>query len=82
MNCPKCRSIDWDWANIGLTDAKQCLDCGEIYFSGTAGKPWVKPWREITKGQIDECLSTMLKRNDNYDFAWAIEAICKQNNGY
>ncbi len=76
--CPKCGSIAWDWANIGFTDAKQCLDCGEIYFSGTAGKPWV----EITKGQIDECLSTMLKRNDKYDFAWAIEAICKQNNGY
>lgn len=32
MNCPKCNSIDWDWANIGLTDAKHCLDCGEIYF--------------------------------------------------
>ena len=72
-----------DWANIGLTDAKQCTDCGEIFFTGEAGKPWVKPWREITKGQIDECL----KHSDNYaarlyDFAWSIEAICKKNNGY
>jgi len=72
--CSKCGSIDWDWANIGFTGAKQCLDCGEIYFTGEAGKPWV----EITKGQIDDCL----KHSDNYDFAWAIEAICKQNNGY
>lgn len=72
--CNKCGSIDWDWANIGIQGAKQCLDCGEIYFTGTAGKPWV----EITKGQIDDCL----KHSDNYDFAWAIEAVCKQNNGY
>jgi len=35
-------------------------------------------WVEITKGQIDDCL----KHSDNYDFAWAVEAICKQNNGY
>jgi len=76
--CTKCGSNDWDWANIGFTDAKQCTDCGEIFFTGEAGKPWVKPWREITKGQINDCL----KHADNYDFAWAIEAICKQNNGY
>lgn len=31
MKCPKCNSIDWDWANIGFSGAKQCLDCGEIY---------------------------------------------------
>ena len=31
MSCPKCNSIDWDWANIGFSEAKQCLDCGEIY---------------------------------------------------
>lgn len=31
MKCPKCNSIDWDWANIGFSEAKQCLDCGEIY---------------------------------------------------
>ena len=78
MNCPKCGSKEWDWANIGFTDAKQCTNCGEIFFTGEVGKPWV----EITKGQIDDCLSTMLKRNDNHDFAWSIEAICKRNNGY
>lgn len=38
----------------------------------------VKTWVEITKGQIDDCL----KHSDNYDFAWSIEAVCKQNNGY
>jgi len=74
MKCPKGKSIDWDWANIGFTDAKQCLDCGEIYFEGKTDKPWV----EITKGQIDDCL----KHSDNYDFAWAIEHICRLNNGY
>jgi hypothetical protein len=83
MKCPKCNSIDWDWASIGISEAKQCLDCGEIFFGGSYGKPWVKPWREITKGQIDDCL----KHSDNYgstpyDFAWAIEDICKKNNGY
>lgn len=31
MKCPKCGSNDWDWANIGFSEAKQCLDCGEIY---------------------------------------------------
>jgi len=34
MSCPKCGSKDWDWANIGFTGAKQCTDCGEIYFKG------------------------------------------------
>ena len=72
--CPKCHSDDWDWAPIGISGAKQCTDCGVIFFSGSAGKPWV----EITKGQIDECL----KHSDNYDFAWAIEVMCKKNNGY
>jgi hypothetical protein len=80
MSCPKCNNPDYVLAPIGIEGAKQCTDCGEIYFSGEAGKPWIKPhaWREITKGQIDECL----KHSDNYDFAWAIEAICKKNNGY
>jgi hypothetical protein len=71
MKCNKCGFIDWYWANIGIQGAKQCLDCGEVYSS--KGE-----WVEITKGQIDECL----KQSDNYDFAWAIEAICKKNNGY
>ena len=81
--CPKCNSEAWDHAPIGIEGAKQCTDCGhlwvgEIFFGGSFGKPWVKPWREITRGQIDDCL----KHSDNYDFAWAIEAICKKNNGY
>jgi len=85
--CYKCGSDEWDWANIGFTGAKQCTDCGEIFFEGTAGKPWVKPWREITKGQIDSVSVDCLKHSDNYaarlyDFAWAIEAVCKKNNGY
>jgi len=72
--CPKCKHDDYVLAPIGIEGAKQCTDCGEIYFTGEADKPWV----EITKGQIDDCL----KHSDNYDFAWAIEAICKRNNGY
>lgn len=75
--CPKCHSEAWDWAPIGINEAKQCTECGELFFSGSADKVG-KPWREITKGQIDDCL----KHSDNYDFAWAIEAICKKNNGY
>jgi hypothetical protein len=51
--------------------------CGEIYMMKDTTKP-AKPWVEITKGQIDECL----KHSDNYDFAWAIEHICRLNNGY
>jgi hypothetical protein len=75
--CPKCGSKDWGLSNVGLPHALECLDCGEVYSS--KGE-----WREITKGQID---SVCLKRSDNYaerlyDFAGAIEAICKQNNGY
>lgn len=31
MTCPRCISKDWDWANIGLTDAKQCTVCGHVY---------------------------------------------------
>ena len=31
IKCPKCGSNDWDWANIGFSEAKQCTDCGEIY---------------------------------------------------
>lgn len=71
--CPKCNWQGWDWANIGFTDAIQCTDCGYIY-----PKPKKTDWVEITKGQIDACL----KHSDNYDFAWAIEHICRLNNGY
>jgi hypothetical protein len=81
MNCNKCGCAEWVWANIGFTHAKQCTDCGEIYIGNITGKidkPCVKPWIEITKGQIDECL----QHSDNYDFAWAIEHICRLNNGY
>jgi hypothetical protein len=75
-DCPKCGAKAWGLSNVGLPRALECLDCGEVYSS--KGE-----WREITKGQIDECL----KHSDNYaarlyDFAWAIEAICKANNGY
>jgi hypothetical protein len=69
--CPECDCTVWDHASVGLPNAIECLDCGYIY-------PKHKPWVEITKGQIDECL----KHSDNYDFAWAIEAVCKKNNGY
>jgi len=69
MNCPKCTSEQWDNANIGIEFAVQCTDCG------FAPK---RPWKELTKGQIDDCL----KHSDNYDFAWAIEHICRLNNGY
>jgi hypothetical protein len=76
-DCPKCGAKAWGLSNVGLPHALECLDCGEVYSS--KGE-WVKPreWREITKGQIDDCL----KHSDNYDFAWSIEAICKRNNGY
>jgi hypothetical protein len=70
--CPQCKSFDWDWANVGIPEAVQCCDCGFIY------NHVKKPWVEITKGQIDDCL----KHSDNYDFAWAIEHICRLNNGY
>lgn len=75
--CPACGRDNWDWANVGLHHAVQCTDCGFVYSAPQ------KPWKEITKGQIDDCL----KHSDNYgstpyDFAWAIEAICKKNNGY
>jgi hypothetical protein len=69
--CPKCGSKDWGLSNVGLPHALECLDCGEVYSS--KGE-----WVEINKGQIDECL----KHSDNYDFAWAIEHICRLNNGY
>ena len=70
--CTKCNSPEWDYSNVGLPNAILCLNCGHVYN--------YKPleWVEITKGQIDDCL----KHSDNYDFAWAIEAICKQNNGF
>jgi len=72
--CPECGSDDWDWANIGIEGAILCCNCGHIYNS--IKQP--KFWKELTKGQIDECL----KHSDNYDFAWAIEHICRLNNGY
>ena len=74
--CPKCTSNDWDHANVGLIGAIICTNCGEIYMIKDDTKP--KEWVEITKVQIDECL----KHSDNYDFAWAIEHICRLNNGY
>ena len=76
--CPKCVSNDWDHANVGLIGAIVCTNCGEIYMmeDKTVTKP--KEWVEITKGQIDDCL----QHSDNYDFAWAIEHICRLNNGY
>jgi len=77
-HCPECVSDDWDWANVGIEGAILCVNCGHIYNSIKPPKPRVKPWREITKGQIDDCLSN----SDNYDFAWAIEHICRLNNGY
>jgi len=38
MKCPthkcyKCGSDDWDWANIGFSDAILCVNCGHIYNS-------------------------------------------------
>jgi len=85
-DCPKCGAKAWGVSNVGLPHALECLDCGEVYLS--KGE-WVKPreWREITKGQIDSVSVDCLKHADNYaarlyDFAWAIEAVCKQNNGY
>ena len=72
--CPSCGSNQWDLAKVGLSNAILCLHCGHIYNATPPQKPWV----EITKGQIDECL----KHSDNYDFAWAIEHICRLNNGY
>lgn len=79
-HCPECNSDDWDWANVGVPLGVLCVNCGHIYQSIKPPKEGVKPreWREITKGQIDDCLN----HSDNYDFAWAIEAVCKQNNGY
>lgn len=73
-HCPECGSDDWDWANVGIEGAILCVNCGHIYNSIKKPAPWV----EITKGQIDDCLSN----SDNYDFAWAIEHICRLNNGY
>lgn len=78
--CPKCGSNDWGLSNTGMPHALECLDCGEVYSS--KGE-----WVEITKGQIDSVRGDCLKHSDNYgstpyDFAWAIEAICKANNGY
>jgi hypothetical protein len=70
--CPACGRDNWTWANVGLPHAVLCTDCGFVYSAPQ------KPWVEITKGQIDECL----KHSDNYDFAWAIEHICRLNNGY
>jgi predicted nucleic-acid-binding Zn-ribbon protein len=32
-HCPKCGSDDWDWTNIGFTDAILCVNCGHIYNS-------------------------------------------------
>ena len=73
-HCPECGSDDWDHANVGIEGIILCVNCGHLYNSIKKPQPWV----EITKGQIDECL----KHSDNYDFAWAIEAMCKKNNGY
>lgn len=72
-NCPKCNSEAWENANIGVEYAVQCTDCGYVYPITPK-----KPWKEITKGQIDYAT----READNYDFAWEIEAICKANNGY
>lgn len=78
-DCPKCGSNAWDHANVGLIGAIVCTNCGEIYMMKEQETTTTKPeWKEITKGQIDECL----KHSDNYDFAWAIEHICRLNNGY
>ena len=71
MKCPKCACKWWNYSNVGLPNAMECRDCGYIY-------PKPREWVEITKGQIDDCL----KHSDNYDFAWAIEHICRLNNGY
>jgi len=78
--CPRCNSKAWDHANVGLIGAVICTDCGEIYMMDEKRVLMKedKPWIEITKGQIDDCL----KHSDNYDFAWAIEHICRLNNGY
>lgn len=72
MRCEVCEDTNFVWSNVGLPNALECAHCGTI----TAAP--AKPWIEITKGQIDDCL----KHSDNYDYAWAIEAICKKNNGY
>ena len=31
IKCPRCGDKDWDHANIGFTDAKQCTVCGHVY---------------------------------------------------
>ncbi|CAB5194804.1 hypothetical protein UFOVP176_35 [uncultured Caudovirales phage] len=31
MTCPKCRSPNWDYANVGMPYALVCLDCGDLY---------------------------------------------------
>lgn len=72
MRCELCERTDFIWSNVGLPDVLECTHCGTI----TSVPP--KPWIEITKGQIEDCF----KHSDNFDYAWAIEAICKQNNGY
>lgn len=75
--CPECNSDDWDWANVGIEGAILCCNCGHVYPSLKRDHT-PKEWVEITKGQIDDCL----KHSDNYDFAWAIEHVCRLNNGY
>lgn len=31
LTCPKCGSDNWEYSNVGLPDAIDCLDCGHIF---------------------------------------------------
>ena len=64
MTCPKCESIDWDWANIGLSEAKTCLNCGHIYLTPTKKRYKVTAVKTVILEEIIEA--------DSETQAWAI----------
>ena len=44
--CPKCKSTDWDWANIGFSNIVLCTNCGNLYPSTEDGLERVARERE------------------------------------
>jgi len=71
MNCPKCGSDAWDWANIGFTDAKQCTDCGEIYSSGEKIMKTYNVYVEDTNGNyMDDYTLEANSESHAYDLAY------------